>query len=154
MKAIASAVGPALHADARWEGVASDSFIGSTLVNFYSKLKASMEAKAVCGGLVERDVVAWSAMLSAYVEQGQVEREEVSANRIYSARVEGQMQGVQRTTNAIVAGGGLVGFGATHGLTKVGLSVTLLNATSDPGGLSTSFCTSQGLPVEVGIKGF
>ncbi|MCO5595892.1 hypothetical protein L7F22_049943 [Adiantum nelumboides] len=92
VKAVASVIGRALHADARREGVASDGFIGSTLVNFYSKLKASREAEAVCGGLVERDVVAWSAMLSAYVEHGQAEKalqlfvqmqlEGVSPNRV------------------------------------------------------------------------
>ncbi|MCO5601895.1 hypothetical protein L7F22_056021 [Adiantum nelumboides] len=41
-----------------------------------------------------------------------------------------------------------------HGLAKAGLSVTLLDAASDPGGLSTGFRTSEGRPVEAGIKGF
>eukprot|EP00250_Pteridium_aquilinum_P015550 c22642_g1_i1 orf=1-417(+) len=65
-KAVSPEIGRALHADAQREGIASDFFVGSTLVNFYSKLKAIVEAEVVCGGLVERDVVAWSAMLSAY----------------------------------------------------------------------------------------
>jgi len=55
---------------------------------------------------------------------------------------------------AVVVGGGWAGFGAAHALTKLGLSVTVLDASPSPGGLSTGFRTAQGRPVEAGLKGF
>lgn len=91
-KAVSPDIGRGLHADAKREHIASDCFVGSTLVNFYSKLRAIVEAEALCAGLVERDVVAWSAMISAYVEQGrgdkalqlyiQMQEEGVSPNQL------------------------------------------------------------------------
>jgi uncharacterized protein with NAD-binding domain and iron-sulfur cluster len=62
---------------------------------------------------------------------------------------------------AVVVGGGWAGwggfgrgFGAANALTKLGLSVTVLDASPAPGGLSTGFRTAQGRPVEAGLKGF
>lgn len=55
---------------------------------------------------------------------------------------------------AVVVGAGWAGFGAAHALTKLGVSVTVLDASPSPGGLSTGFRTVQGRPVEAGLKGF
>ncbi|KAI5076277.1 hypothetical protein GOP47_0008342 [Adiantum capillus-veneris] len=71
-----------------------------------------------------------------------------------SAMAEEQLPERQKKGKAVVVGGGWAGFGAAHALAKAGLSVTLLDAASDPGGLSTGYRTSQGRPVEAGIKGF
>ncbi|KAH7279394.1 hypothetical protein KP509_37G017500 [Ceratopteris richardii] len=91
-KAISSIIGRALHADGRRKAVASDGFVGSTLINFYNKIKSTSEATAVFSGLIDRDVVAWTAILAAYVEDDQVEEalqlyvqmqeESVSPNRV------------------------------------------------------------------------
>ncbi len=54
----------------------------------------------------------------------------------------------------VVVGGGWAGFGAAHALAKLGYSTTLLDASPNPGGLSTGFRTTLGRPVEAGIKGF
>jgi hypothetical protein len=54
----------------------------------------------------------------------------------------------------VVVGGGWAGFGAAHALAKLGFSTTLLDASPNPGGLSTGFRTTLGRPVEAGIKGF
>lgn len=60
----------------------------------------------------------------------------------------------KQARTAVVVGGGWAGFGAAHALTKLGFSVTVLDASPSPGGLSTGFRTAQGRPVEAGIKGF
>ncbi len=46
------------------------------------------------------------------------------------------------------------GFGAAKHLTEQGYDVTLLDASPNPGGLSTGWRTSQGRAVEAGVKGF
>ena len=64
----------------------------------------------------------------------------------------GEEEGSVRT--AVVVGGGWAGFGAAYALTKLGVSVTVVDASPSPGGLSTGFRTAQGRPVEAGLKGF
>lgn len=60
----------------------------------------------------------------------------------------------KKKLRAVIVGGGWAGFGAAHSLAKAGMEVTLLDAASSPGGLSTGFRTAKGRPVEAGIKGF
>ncbi|KAF8062940.1 hypothetical protein HT031_003779 [Scenedesmus sp. PABB004] len=55
---------------------------------------------------------------------------------------------------AVVVGGGWAGFGAALALAKAGASVTLLDASESPGGLSSAATTPAGRVVEPGIKGF
>jgi phytoene dehydrogenase-like protein len=55
---------------------------------------------------------------------------------------------------AVVVGGGWAGFGAALALAKAGAHVTLLDASANPGGLSSAFQTAGGQLVEPGIKGF
>ncbi|MCO5580839.1 hypothetical protein L7F22_034712 [Adiantum nelumboides] len=147
-------IGEALRVDAKYKGFTTN---GSSLVSMYGKCGAVLKAEAESNGLPECDIVTWTATLLAEVL-------ECKALQFYRRmRIEGGIlqcegrraaAGVQRTGKAVVVGGGWAGFVATHGLAKVGLSVTLLNAASDPGGLSTGFRTSQSRPAEAGIKGF
>ena len=47
-----------------------------------------------------------------------------------------------------------VGFGAAKHLAGQGYDVTLLDASENPGGLSSGWRTPQGRSVEAGVKGF
>ncbi|KAI5079002.1 hypothetical protein GOP47_0006673 [Adiantum capillus-veneris] len=66
-------MGRRLHAKACQKGLASDSFVGSTLLGLYSKGGAIAEAEEVFCELNERDIVSWTSMMSAYIEHGQAE---------------------------------------------------------------------------------
>ncbi|MCO5576100.1 hypothetical protein L7F22_029907 [Adiantum nelumboides] len=66
-------MGRKLHAEARQKGLASNSFVGSTLLHMYSKGGTISEAEEVFCELEERDVVSWTALMSAYIEHGQAE---------------------------------------------------------------------------------
>lgn len=80
----------ALHSDAQAKGFTSDMAVGNTLVSVYGKCGAMEEAEYTFGGLSERTVVSWRAMLSAYVEQGQGH----NALRLFSQmREEGVVEG-------------------------------------------------------------
>jgi len=48
----------------------------------------------------------------------------------------------------------LAGFGAAKHLSEQGYDVTLIDASPNPGGLSSGWRTPQGRAVEAGIKGF
>lgn len=54
----------------------------------------------------------------------------------------------------VIVGGGWAGFGAAKHLSEQGYDVTLLEASPNPGGLSTGWRTSSGRAVEAGMKGF
>lgn len=64
-------LGRALHEDALKKGYASDVFVGSTLVNMYGKYGAITEAEHVFNALSESTIVTWTALITAYVEQGE-----------------------------------------------------------------------------------
>ncbi|MCO5548256.1 hypothetical protein L7F22_001713 [Adiantum nelumboides] len=66
--------GKDLHAEAKRKGFLSDVFIGSTLVSMYGKCGDVVEAENVFVNLVNRNEVTWNAMLSAYVDHGQIEK--------------------------------------------------------------------------------
>ncbi|KAI5065627.1 hypothetical protein GOP47_0020322 [Adiantum capillus-veneris] len=66
-------IGKSLHADARKNGFSLDVYLGSTLISMYTKLGAVSNAENVFLKLPHSDVVLWSTMISAYVEQGQGE---------------------------------------------------------------------------------
>lgn len=61
-------IGRAIHADARRKGFMSDVFVGTALLGMYGKCQAINEAENVLCMLPERSIVAWNAMLTAYVE--------------------------------------------------------------------------------------
>lgn len=73
-KLAALEISRALHAEAEKKGFASDVFVGSTLVSMYGKCGSTGEAEKLFGLLSWHDVVSGSAMLSAYLEQGQAEK--------------------------------------------------------------------------------
>ncbi|MEW5300652.1 MAG: hypothetical protein WDW36_003566 [Sanguina aurantia] len=54
----------------------------------------------------------------------------------------------------IVVGGGWAGFASARHLSSQGYAVTLLEASPNPGGLSTGWRTPGGRAVEAGMKGF
>ncbi|CAN0260079.1 unnamed protein product [Discosporangium mesarthrocarpum] len=57
--------------------------------------------------------------------------------------------------SVVVVGGGWAGFGAAKALSESGsCDVTLLDASPNPGGLSSGWRTRGGRAVEAGIKGF
>ena len=57
-------------------------------------------------------------------------------------------------TKVVVIGAGWAGLGATYHLAKQGYDVTLLEASSQAGGLVAGWKTAQGKSVEAGIHGF
>ncbi|MCO5571479.1 hypothetical protein L7F22_025219 [Adiantum nelumboides] len=64
-------IGKCLHADARKNSFNLDGYLGSTLISMYAKLGAVSNAENVFLNLPHHDVVLWSTIISAYVEQGQ-----------------------------------------------------------------------------------
>lgn len=62
-------LGKSVHVEARRRHVDSDVFVGNSLICLYGKCGSVMDAQAVFGDMVQRDVVSWNAMLTACVEQ-------------------------------------------------------------------------------------
>ncbi|KAK6941581.1 E motif [Dillenia turbinata] len=50
-----------------------DYILGSSLMNFYSKVALIEEAELVFSRMLERDMVAWNLLISCYVNNGQIE---------------------------------------------------------------------------------
>ncbi|KAI5071720.1 hypothetical protein GOP47_0013971 [Adiantum capillus-veneris] len=63
--------GKIIHTDARKDGLATENFVGNGLVTMYGKCGDIRDAESAFLDLAYRDVVSWTAMLSAYLEQGQ-----------------------------------------------------------------------------------
>lgn len=61
----------ALHDDTQKKGYISDIFVGNILINVYGKCGSVMEAENVFATMPGHDIVSLTAMLSAFVEQGQ-----------------------------------------------------------------------------------
>lgn len=51
-------------------GLHRNVFVGTTLVNMYAKCGSMEEARRVFDGMLERDVVCWSAMIQGYASNG------------------------------------------------------------------------------------
>ncbi|KAH7352327.1 hypothetical protein KP509_19G039900 [Ceratopteris richardii] len=66
-------IGRAIHIDACSYGCTSDNHVGTALVSMYSAFGALMEAEHVFRAIRHPDTVAWNSMLSAFVEQGEVD---------------------------------------------------------------------------------
>lgn len=73
-KVVSLQIGQALHENAQRKGFAQNVFVGTTLVNVYGKCGAVVDAEDAFSALSQRTVVSWNAMISTYVEQGQVEK--------------------------------------------------------------------------------
>ncbi|KAH7415344.1 hypothetical protein KP509_14G038700 [Ceratopteris richardii] len=65
-------IGEALYEDSLCRGFAVNMLISNTLVNMYGKCGNIMMAEKVFVGLPQRDLVSWNAMLSVYVQHGEV----------------------------------------------------------------------------------
>jgi pentatricopeptide repeat protein len=73
-KARSFEIGRALHADARAKGLSIDSYVSSALVCMYGKCEALVEAEDAIASLPKRNLIAWNAMLSAYIKHGMAEK--------------------------------------------------------------------------------
>lgn len=67
-------IGIALHADVRRRGFSSDVFVGTTLIRMYGKYGALAGAEIAFCSLSFVDLVACTAMLCVFVEQGEEEK--------------------------------------------------------------------------------
>lgn len=67
-------LGRVLHAGARSKGYSSDLFVSSTLISMYSACGSMVDAQTVFNELTQVDVVAWTALLVAYVEHGEADK--------------------------------------------------------------------------------
>lgn len=66
--------GKCIHAEVYRCGFTSDLFIITALADMYAKCGSILDSRYVFDSLSQRDVVAWTAMLAAYVDQGQPRR--------------------------------------------------------------------------------
>lgn len=62
--------GMEIHEDAKRHGLGSDVYVCTALVDFYVKCGCLKEAREVFDEMLERDVVAWNAMISGYSSHG------------------------------------------------------------------------------------
>lgn len=62
--------GRLIHNQIIRQGLASNVFIGSTLIDMYAKCKCLDQARQVFDELVIRNVVAWNSMIGGYVKHG------------------------------------------------------------------------------------
>eukprot|EP00250_Pteridium_aquilinum_P016135 c22959_g5_i1 orf=71-2851(+) len=88
-------VGQALHADICAKGFESDVFVGTALLGMYSKCESILDAENVFSELSERNMVSWSAMLTAYMDQGLGQK----ALHLYRQM---QEEGMSSNTQAVV----------------------------------------------------
>jgi hypothetical protein len=88
------------------------------------------------------------------VAQSQLPASNTTISSSSNAAAAPQQQPQQQPRKAVVVGGGWAGFGAALALAKAGAEVTLLDASENPGGLSSARTTAGGHVVEPGIKGF
>ncbi|MCO5563376.1 hypothetical protein L7F22_017017 [Adiantum nelumboides] len=71
---VALLIGQALHSDAFKNGFSSDLFVSSSLLTLYGKCGDIIGAEDVFIRLSQPDIVSCNAMLSVYLEQGNVEK--------------------------------------------------------------------------------
>ncbi|XP_019190426.1 PREDICTED: pentatricopeptide repeat-containing protein At3g09040, mitochondrial [Ipomoea nil] len=64
------AYGLQVHALAVKQGLASNVYVGSSLINMYAKCSQMEVAKEVFNGLVEKNDVLWNALLAGYAQNG------------------------------------------------------------------------------------
>ncbi|KAK9268937.1 hypothetical protein L1049_000703 [Liquidambar formosana] len=60
------------HSIAVLSGLELDNILGSSIINFYSKVGLIEEAELVFFRMLEKDVVTWNLLISSYVQYGQV----------------------------------------------------------------------------------
>lgn len=57
-----------IHADARKDGFEADVYVGTMLVDVYSKCGSLVDARSIFDKMPHRDVVSWNAMILAYAQ--------------------------------------------------------------------------------------
>lgn len=62
------------HAMAVLIGLEMDNILGSSIINFYTKVGLMEDAEAVFSRILEKDVVTWNLLISGFVQHGQVEK--------------------------------------------------------------------------------
>lgn len=62
------------HGLAVVEGLVLNTILGSSIINFYSKVGLMEDAELVFSSMVEKDVVTWNLIISGYVQFGKVEQ--------------------------------------------------------------------------------
>ncbi|KAJ4950121.1 hypothetical protein NE237_026953 [Protea cynaroides] len=62
------------HAIAVLSGLELDIILGTSLINFYSKIGSVKDAELVFSRMLEKDVVTWNLLISCYVRDGQVDK--------------------------------------------------------------------------------
>lgn len=62
------------HAVAVVCGLEMDTILGSSIINFYSKVGLMEEAELAFSRMLEKDVVTWNLIISGYVQTGDVDR--------------------------------------------------------------------------------
>ncbi|KAH9317133.1 hypothetical protein KI387_018902, partial [Taxus chinensis] len=65
--------GKQIHASIMKTGFESNIYVGNALVNMYAKCQSLDDAYKVFDSMLERDVVSWTAMIGAYVQNGNSE---------------------------------------------------------------------------------
>lgn len=66
--------GKQAHAIALLSGMDLDDILGSSIINFYSKVGLINDAELVFSRMLKKDVVTWNLLISCYVQYGQAER--------------------------------------------------------------------------------
>lgn len=89
-------LGKELHAYAWRKGYSSDSFVSNALVTLYGRCGSIPDAEVVFDGLLQGNVVSWTAMLAVFVEQGQA----VMAVELYRRMLE---EGVSPNSRTFVS---------------------------------------------------
>ncbi|XP_043726126.1 pentatricopeptide repeat-containing protein At5g55740, chloroplastic [Telopea speciosissima] len=62
------------HAIAALSGLELDNILGTSLINFYSKVGLVKDAELIFSRMVDKDVVTWNLLISGYVQDGQVDK--------------------------------------------------------------------------------
>lgn len=94
----ASKFGRNLHADAVRFGLSSDRFVGSSLIEFYTKCDRIGEAVKVFDEITERDVVAYTSLITGYSKAG-----DHRANEAFRVAAEMQMDGFEPNRVTLVS---------------------------------------------------
>ncbi|KAI5073852.1 hypothetical protein GOP47_0011865 [Adiantum capillus-veneris] len=74
LKAAIYQIGRALHSDARKKSFDSHFLVGTAILSMYAHCGTFVEAESIFSMLLNRDLIAWNAMLTVYVEQEQAEK--------------------------------------------------------------------------------
>ncbi|CAN4076713.1 unnamed protein product [Withania somnifera] len=62
------------HAICILSGLDLDNILGSSLINFYSKVGLVDDAELIFDRLIEKDVVTWNLLMSCYVQSGNIDK--------------------------------------------------------------------------------